>query len=242
MVDDTFAEILRRVIQSSLERSKTDKVSHALLLLLVREANTWRTIRTLKEHTPDAPGFMVDAGVLLRCMFDACLQAAFICKEPARQLERANLYLDFEHVDRYKIARKVVGHDNPLADRLRASPRKAEGEPRLQEEYDRVKGQFPKRRQNGTRDKWYEGDLRQLAQDAGKEAEYDTFVTQFSGCVHSSAFAVGRGPMVSPKYVVYLATTVAAQVAKLNVAYNKLELGEEESILDELCKGLLDKK
>jgi hypothetical protein len=44
--------------------------------------------------------FMVDAGVLLRCMFDAYLQADYIVRDPAKQMERATMYLEFQHVDR----------------------------------------------------------------------------------------------------------------------------------------------
>jgi len=237
--DERFEGVLRAIIQELYAREGKDKVTLALFYLLIREANTWRSIRLLRQHTPEqfCCAFMVDAGTLLRAMFDAYVQADFIFRDPTKRAERATQYLDFEHVERYKMVNKIRRHDNPLTDVLESSAMRADGEKRLQQEFDRVKDQF-----TGTRNKWYKGDLSQLSKAAGKEAEYDTFVNSFSGCVHSSAFAVKNGPMVPLNDVLFLASTLATRVARINVEYNQLDLGEERMILDELCKGWLDKE
>ena len=70
--------------------------------------------------------------------------------------------------------------------------------------------------------------LYQLAKAAGKLAEYDTFVTPFSGCVHSSAFTVKTGPQVAASNILLLASTVAARVLLMNIRYNKLEIDEAD--------------
>jgi hypothetical protein len=252
-VDNKFEEILRAIIAELHSRNSKDRVSVALFFLLVREANTWRSIRLLRKHTPEQfhTAFMVDAGTLLRAMFDASLQADFIFCDPATRIERATQYLDFEHVERYVMVQKVLRHENQLANTLKSSPLRPDGEKRVQEAYDRVKDQFllvEKKKCNGngkhaarTRDKWYKGGLFQLAEAAGKVAEYDTFVASFSGCVHSSAFAVRKGPVSPIEHVLVLSSKFAARVAKLNVEYNQLELGEDRLILEELCKSSLDK-
>lgn len=249
--DERFETILGQVIQKLHASNGKDKVSLALFSLLVREANTWRSIRLLCKHTPKHfhTAFMVDAGTLLRAMFDAYLQADLIFRDPAKREELASQYLDYEHVERYKIQQKTLRHDNPYANLLQSSPYRPEGEVRVQQEFDRVKGTYlvEQKQSDGTvklgtrtRDKWYKGDLFQLAAAASKEAEYDTFVTSFSGCVHSSAFAVRNGPMVPEDHVLFLASTFAARVAKMNVEYNQLDLGNEQMILDALCKSWLD--
>lgn len=245
-VDDHVRELLRVTIQRSHPSSGGDDVSRCLLFFLVRVANTWRSIRTLRKYTPDQEGFAVDAAVLLRAMFDAYLQAAFIVHDPNRRNERARAYLDFEHVERYKFATKVTSHDNPLANGLKASPKRPEGEKRLRDHYDRVKGTYltQKRRADGTvkqgprtRNKWYVGDLSTIARAVGREAEYDFFVANFHGCVHSSALAVGDGPMFPPAHVLRLASMIAARVAEMSVRYNAIDLGDfYRPILDELCK------
>lgn len=235
--DEMFFKIVRSVIVRVHDRKNQDNVSRALFYLLVRVANTWMSVRTLRKHSPDDKVFMVDAGVLLRCMFDAYLQADCILRDSSTCEETATLYLDFEHVEKFKNSQRILRHDNALTKRLRVSPIKAKGEKRLQEEFDRVKDQYlvEKRQSDGsvrrgprTRNKWYEGTLHQLAEAAGKLQEYDTFVTPFSGCVHSSAFAVGTGPQVAASNVLVLASTVAARVLIMNIRYNELEIDKAE--------------
>ena len=72
----------------------------------------------------------------------------------------------------------------------------------MREEYNRVKGKYliEKRQADGrvkrgpqTRNTWYEGDLSILAQTIGRQAEYDAFVSDFNGCVHTSASPFMRG-------------------------------------------------
>jgi hypothetical protein len=245
-VNEHVLELLREVVAQSHRLAENDSISNALLYFLVRVANTWRSIRTLRAHTSDGEGFMVDAGVLLRAMFDAYLQAEHIVYDPARQYDRAKAYLDFEHVERYKASARMTGHNHPISDRLKSSPERPEGDKRLQENYDRVKSRFfvKKHRRNGTvshgsttRDKWYSGDLRSIATALGQEAEYDYFVATFHGCVHSSAFAVHLGPPVSAEYVLHWASTIAARVARLNVQYNRIDLGEfRTGLLERLCR------
>jgi len=249
--DENFEQILQTIIVDLHTREKQDAVSVALLFLLVREANTWRSIRLLHKHTPEKfhPAFLVDAGTLLRAMFDANVQAEFIFFDPAKRIERAGQYLDFEHVERFEMLQKILRHDNPLSKSLKSSPKRQDGEKRVQESYDNVKDQFllDQKKSNGnaqhaprTRNKWYEGGLPQLAGATGNAAEYDSFVASFSGCVHSSAYAVRYGPMYPEDHILHLASKFAARVAKINVDYNRLEIGEDRMVLEELCKRFLD--
>lgn len=242
-VDNRIFSILSDLIRTIIGREGKDNVSRALLCFLVRETNTWRSIRVLRKNTPEQfhSSFMVDAGTLLRAMFDAFLQAAYIYGDPAKRLELATLYLDFETVERHLFPQKMMRHDTPLADHLKSSSKRADIEKRTQQEYDRIKGRYLKKNSTHTRSKWYEHDMGHLARAAGREAEYDTFVAQFSGCVHSSAFAVNAGPLVPPQHVMALAAVYPARVAAMNVDYNKIDIGDERMILDQACKGWLEK-
>jgi hypothetical protein len=244
--DEAVLEILRDVIKQAYEQSKEDEVSRALLYLLVRVSNTWRSIRTLDQHTTDEEGPMLDAGALLRAMFDAYLQAEYIVSDPSMARSRANDYLDFEHVERYKRAHKVISYDNPFANQLKSSPRRPEGEQRLQMEYDRVKHRFlvEKRKSDGTikqgpgtRTNWYLGSLADIARSLGKIDEYDILLATFHGCVHSSALAVRKGPTVSREHILDWASTIAARVAQLSVRHNDLKISDfHAKILAALCK------
>jgi len=246
-VDSHVLELMKQVIRTAHGRVDNDPVARALLFFLVREANTWRSIRTLRNNTPDGEGFTVDAGTLLRAMFDAYLQAAYIVHDPKDANQRAQDYIDFEHVERFKLVNSVMKHDTPLSRHLKASPKRQEGEKRMQQEYDRVKSRYFLERRladgtvkcgPGTRNTWYAQNLFDLAVILGKEDEYDSLLKMFHGCVHSSPFAVGLGPMVSADHVVDWASTIAARVTKLNVEHHKITLDELYSgILDALCKS-----
>src|SRR3972149_5983800 len=74
-VDAQFEQLLRHVISESHKCANSDQVARALLFLLMRVSNTWLSIRTLRDHSPHKEVFVVDAGTLLRAMFDAYLQA-----------------------------------------------------------------------------------------------------------------------------------------------------------------------
>ena len=245
-VHEYVLELLGRVIKESHPLSETDEVARALLFLLLRVSNTWRSIRTLDKHTPDDEGPMVDTGTLLRAMFDAYIQAEYIVSDKNVAAERAKDYLEFQHVEKYKRVQAVMRYDNPFSEQLKSSPNRADGERRLQQEFDRVKARYytKNRRRNcktrpgaGMRTNWYPGSLADIARSLGKSDEYDILLANFHGCVHSSALTVQVGPIGSRKHVLDWASTIAVRVARLSVQHNRIELDEFNGrILEELCK------
>jgi len=246
LADEQILQLLKRVVTESHSHSETDEVARALLFFLVRVSNTWRSIRTLDKHTPDVEGPMVDAGTLLRAMFDAYLQADYISSDETLAMERAKDYFDFEHVERYKLIQKVIACDNPFVDKLKASARRSEGEKRAQEAYDRVKARYQvqPRRQGGrhtrscrTRPNWYPGTLADIARSLGKSGEYDILVASLHACVHSSPIGLTSGPIGSRPHILSWASTIAARVARLSVEHNHIQLDDcDERILSALCR------
>lgn len=67
--NDRLQEMLKEVIRGAHARIEKDTISFALLLLLVRQANTWQSIRWLLQM-PNQEGVMIDIATLLRAMFD----------------------------------------------------------------------------------------------------------------------------------------------------------------------------
>jgi hypothetical protein len=247
VVDEEIFRITQLIISALHQQMNADNITRSLLCFLVRVANTWNSLRLLRRDAP-ADAVMVDAAVLLRCVFDAYLQADYIVRDPAKRTERANLYFEFQHVERYKSQEKLFRHNNPLTEILGSSPRRAEGQASTRAEFDRVKAAFLRKDKGSassgkkvpdTRDQWYEGNLGQLAEAAGRKDEYDTFVYPFNGCVHSSSYAVSNRPPVPAEYLMQFASTLVARVVNISVQYNRLDLGQDQPILDEMCKGLL---
>lgn len=126
-------------------------------------------------------------------------------------------------------------HDNHLVNRLKNSPNRKVGEPRMQEAYESIKGRFVKRkrkddnaeiRDSEVRQQWYPGNLREIAQHLGKSDEYDILLAAFHGCVHTSAHAMRLGPPLKAANLMMWATTVAARVVQLNLNYHRVALNE----------------
>lgn len=157
-VNQHLEHIFKIVIQQLCARSQREIVAKALLCLMSRCANSWISIKTLRSYAPHKEVFMVDAGSLLRAVMDAYLQAAYLFDDKEQRESRATDYFDFEHVERYKSLEKFLKYDNWLSSRIKTSPRRAEGEIRARDEYDRVKARFQEKMEEreitGTRDRF----------------------------------------------------------------------------------------
>jgi hypothetical protein len=240
-VDDYLEAIIRRIIEAVWKQDGRSDSATVLLMLLVREVNTWKTIRFLMRQAAKefAESVTIDVGTLLRAMFDAYLQGHYVIHDPSQQQARAELCLNYEHVERFNRVNRTLRHDNPMTDRLKTSPLRSEGDARNQEAYDRVKGDYlmPNGRIRHT---WYPGDLYRLADDAGKADEYDTFVSSLHGCVHSSVFTLRYGPPTPNNVTTLLASTLCARVGLLMADQVSLDLGEDRIVLEEFSKKLWD--
>jgi hypothetical protein len=234
MADDATENLLREVITHAQQVARNDIVSRALMYFLVRVANTWKSIRTLRSYSKDRDIFVVDAGTLLRAMYDAYYQAEYLVSKSDESSQRAQDYFDFEHVERNKFVTKILSANNFFANRLKASPKRQVGEQENKRRFENVKPRFvAKKNGNATRNHWYPGTLAEIA----KSDEYDTLFASFNGCVHSSASALASGPFVTAENVLIFASTIAAKVARLNVDHNKTVLTLlHQKLLDVLCQ------
>jgi hypothetical protein len=202
MADDAIEELLREVITHAQQVARNDIVSRALMYFVVRVANTWKSIRTLRKYSEDSEIFVVDAGTLLRAMYDAYYHAEYLVSQSAESSKRAQDYFDFAHVERYKFVSKILSANNFFANRLKASPKRQEGEQENKRRFEAVKERFAtKKNRNATRNHWYPSTLAEIA----NSDEYDTLFASFNGCVHSSASAVASGPFVTAENVLIFA-------------------------------------
>jgi len=244
--DAAFEQLLRFVVSESNKHIKVNQVARALFFFLMRAANTWQSIRTLRVHSPHDEILVVDTGALLRCMFDAYLQAAYIAFDKKKAAKRAQDYFDFEHIERFRWQSKVLKYDNRLTRRVRSLETFANVNCAVEEAYERVKYRFAeemgKRKQDAgdsqrIRKQWYPGNLFEIAKAVGKSDEYDTLLSAFHGCVHSSASALKSSwlPVPSAEQVIMWATSIAARTARMSVDHNKIELSQLYSRILELC-------
>ena len=94
-----------------------------------------RTARTSEQLDARAN----DCAAILRCMYDAFIQAAYVATKPD---VLGRLYLDYEHVERFLAPTKIVGQDNRMARDVANSPMRKAGEKRNRKEFERVKSAY----------------------------------------------------------------------------------------------------
>ena len=91
------------------------------------------------------------------------------------------------------------------------------------------------------RDKWYPRNLREIAKIIGEEDEYIVFVKRSHGSIHSSAFAVFKGPSITGKDFCYFASLLACRVARMVVENDSLSVtAESAEIIDAHATDPLD--
>lgn len=239
--DEYVLMFANRIANQVYEMKKTDHVTVSLYTLLMRVLNTHLSIHYLHGYT-STDTFVVDAAVLLRCLYDAYFQANHIYSDPSKRLERAGLYVEFEHVERYLTANKFLQHNNEFSKMLHASPHKTEGQKECLRQYNRVKHLFLNSK-GKPRDKWYLVSMADLAAEAGLKDEYDTFVGPFSGCAHSSFMSIRCGPMLDPDAVILHSGKLLARMLLLNINHNRLAVTHDElNVLNSMVGSLLNAK
>jgi hypothetical protein len=225
-------DVLRVIVEQSTPYADRSPVARALLSLLVRSCITRHSIDAIITNVRDCGN---DAAALLRCIWDAYLQAAYIAHDPSEAESRASAYLTYEHVELRELVRRVLGHDTTLCRRIKEGEHYAENLAAVEANFERAKGPFLSK-QGKIRDKWYPLNLRGIADAVGVVAEYDTSLWQLHSSTHSSALATASGPMISLNFMPHWADFITARTARLNVLQNKLPLPKDTiAFLDSLA-------
>jgi len=226
--------LIREVLNGFYRKEALGPSSLAIFRLFGRIGNSWRSVHVMLQGSKGAyelESCANDCAAILRCMLDASLQIAYILVQPEEAEERGQLYLDYEHVERYQMVKDVLPLDNPIVKRLRESARRAEAEPRVRAEYERVKGKYTHGK-GSIRSQWYPGNLRQLAKAVGKEEEYLLFVKQFSSAIHSGPMATRYGASASTRRAIdATAGKIVAQTAAMLVAHEALFISERSAAI-----------
>lgn len=192
MTDDEMLEFRARTANAIVKKLKDARrespVTIAIELLLNRIIGSGNSLRVLREHAPHE--FTFDGAMILRGIYDTMLQALFILADPQHQETRAVQYLDYFWVEKHKAIHLFDNSDTYLGHRISNSPRRANTEPAIEQEFQKVRQKYEVGKKGKLRDHWYEGSLCDLAKDVGVGSEYDILQKQLSGIVHSSAYAL----------------------------------------------------
>ena len=224
-VDRTLRETLTAAFST-----QTTKKAKALLSLATHIANNWKAVCVLhggvdRDEMRDV--IANPAAALVRCMYDALLQAMYIAVEPAKSEERASDYLAFGAVERHQFMERILKGTSALSRQLAGSTKRASSEQAIRVEYGRIKDRFADHH-GRVRHHWYPGNLRELAKTVGKDEEYSWYVAYSNSSVHGGVHSVLRGPLVpSGDGSLFAAAAVACQAAQLLVNELPIQVSKE---------------
>lgn len=128
---------------------------------------------------------------LLRSLLETQLQLEFLLEDPN---SRAEAYLDFEHITRYKQFRALVkAPPGTIGYDVANAPQRKSGEPALKREYDRVRHAFIRgNKSNRTWDNWYCMTTADMAKHLGRLPEYRLWYKACSAWAHGDPSASRR--------------------------------------------------
>lgn len=159
------------------------------LVLLTSASKTNRTIESIVELA--ARGHWADTAILVRAIFDQCVQILYIAEAPE---VRARLYAEYSYVARHGRLRLLQrGGFQPTAEQER---QQAE----LTSQYERVKATYPDKRS------WSGRSLKAMATEVGLGDHYDTTYWLLSNYEHSGIQATGQYSMVAPDVAALIIT------------------------------------
>ena len=119
-------------------------------------------------------------------------------------------------IERHRLM-KGLEFSSSLARSLTLSPRRPEGEAKLQRQFEQVKGAYAQR-SGKLRQHWYEGTLTQIAKKLSRDEEHFWFLRSFDSCIHAGPLAVFRGPTPAGADLMIFANNLVCRTAKRLVA------------------------
>lgn len=173
--------------------------------------------------------------LLIRSLFELSIQFEYLLRDPERL---AALYLDYEHVTKFRSQDAWQRLPGIVGRRLRESAKVRASEPDNRSAYERVRGAYSRPNDPGrTRNHWYPGTLRHLASALDRTAEYDAIYGLYSAWAHGDPWTaklieLGHGGLWHA--LAYWARLLlgVAEVKKIVLS------GEDYESLAELAKGL----
>lgn len=235
---DNFAAIANGIAARTNAVQKPGPVTDAVELLLRRLVHAGNSLRVLYDRARD--DFPFDGAMILRGIYDTMLQSLYILADPSRRESRARLYLDFYWVERHTEIELFDQNPTVLARKLKTSAKRAQAEPEIDTEFQRVRSTFLNSR-GKLRRAWYAGSLRELAKEVGFESEYEILQRQLSGAVHSSPLALKDGPRYPARFVLRLAWHFSYRVLGRFADFKGVSLDEHErQVVDISFKNVYD--
>jgi len=202
---------------------------------VVASGNSLGVLRSCSSHD-----YMFDAASILRNIYDVMLQGLYIMQDSTKQEERAQLYLDFMHVERKQRIQLMDSSGTDLAKRISGSPKRPSAEPVIEEQFKDVRAKYTGKT-GKVRNTWYPGNLCSLATATGLKAEYELMQKFLSGVVHSSPLTLREGPFVPDFLLIDWHWQFEFRILGAYAEYKGVMLDEtEKDLIDSARRNVLD--
>lgn len=225
---DLCAETVKPILYRIQQTAKKGAGSDAWELLWRRIINSVNSLRVLNEHAPH--DCALDSETILRAIFDAHVQARYIFCDPAKTDERGTLYVEFAHVEKWKITETIDSSSTAFAKEVAADPLYIANRAGILAAFNRVKAKYPKPDGKGVRHHWYPGSLREIAAgiSSALRDEYDLLLRGLHEATHSSPVALGKC-VKSPKTTLHAGGWLCAiRVLNCVLQHHSIELADEK--------------
>jgi len=165
--------------------------------------------------------------MILNGIYDATLQSLYIFRHPSKQLERAELYIDYYWIEKCRQINLIDRNPAWMAKKLKDSPLRSSAEPDIKSQLQRVENRY-RTSNGGLRRQWYPGTLETLAHDVGLTSEYEMLQRHLSGFVHSSYLAISDGPWFKDFFLMHCAWQFSFRVLGRFAEYKEVPLTDDE--------------
>lgn len=235
-------KVCEHVLGEAKRQSTANIVAESSHHLFKRILKGVRTLHVLLEHAqPD--DWAVDGAVILRTIHDAMLQLLWLLHDPAQRKHRAGLYLDYFYVEKLLMLAAIGESETDVA--VLWDKHHPEANPDLRRDLTKFGPPFLRRQQHSEsclydpkayRDRWYPGGLRDLAKEVGYAGEH-ILQKEGSASVHSSLWALLRGPAIEPKFHLFIGARFCQRAAGAVAEALGIHLADDQVYKTERAKA-----
>ena len=225
--------LAKRILNVAAKNTRISSI--ALFEIAFRIWGSWRARDYLVRSCPtktDMDLIANDFAAILRCQYDAFLQAAYLVNNPNECEARGRLFSDYGFVEANRVARILTKQNTPWAKWMRNTPGFAEVEKERKARYDRVKQQFVDKKGKAC-SHWYPGDLASIARKLGLLDEYECLIAMNNSSVHTGPGSLGIGPPFMGAVGLDVAHSILAKTLKLVMTHNGINAPKITEGLDQ---------
>jgi hypothetical protein len=230
---DFLIEADTRIVACWKTNPLPGRADEATLRLFRRSAQLMGAVAALvKMHRA------YESPLILRAMFELSVQLEYLLLHSE---ERAELYLEYEHVSRYRYMSGLLRDFCPgtFAEWLAGSPQRAGGEAAARAQYERVRARFTREGKKAPANNWYMQTFRELCEQVGRLAEYKLWYSRCSGWLHADPFGIRQQRQLADSHALMLAMCYHGRVLAQLADQKKILLTNDQyEFLKRLGQGI----